>query len=165
MYWVWLNVNGARSFKPPPKIPLLKHILKVLYNAAHDITVDSSVRYQTILGFGGAFTDSAVINIASLSSATQDRLLRWLQSNKLFFKHFPENNAILGLIMVLMGWNTVSVVFPSVELIFRFDLTPTTTHQPMIFISLISDLLQKTWIIRFDKVINCFIALHLSIIE
>lgn len=35
-----------------------------------------------------------------------------------------ENNVILGLIMVLMSWNTDSVVFRSVELIFRFDPTP-----------------------------------------
>jgi glucosylceramidase len=31
---------------------------------------------QTILGFGGAFTDSAGINIASLPPQAQDKLLR-----------------------------------------------------------------------------------------
>lgn len=40
------------------------------------ITIDRSQRLQTILGFGGAFTDAAAINIANLSSETQDRLLR-----------------------------------------------------------------------------------------
>ncbi|XP_076179500.1 lysosomal acid glucosylceramidase-like [Ptiloglossa arizonensis] len=40
------------------------------------ITVDSTKRYQKVLGFGGAFTDSAGINIKSLSKATQQRLLR-----------------------------------------------------------------------------------------
>ncbi|XP_031839027.2 lysosomal acid glucosylceramidase-like isoform X1 [Nomia melanderi] len=40
------------------------------------LTVDSTVRYQKILGFGGAFTDSAGMHITSLSNATQDQLMR-----------------------------------------------------------------------------------------
>ncbi|XP_038044272.1 lysosomal acid glucosylceramidase-like [Patiria miniata] len=39
-------------------------------------TVNSSVVYQTILGFGGAFTDSAAMNILNVSSKVQDHLLR-----------------------------------------------------------------------------------------
>lgn len=33
-------------------------------------------KYQTIHGFGGAFTDSAGINIKSLSDSTQEKLLQ-----------------------------------------------------------------------------------------
>ncbi|XP_038044273.1 lysosomal acid glucosylceramidase-like [Patiria miniata] len=40
------------------------------------ITVNSSEVYQTILGFGGAFTDSATMNILNVSSKVQDHLLR-----------------------------------------------------------------------------------------
>lgn len=38
-------------------------------------TINKNVKYQTMIGFGGAFTDAAGINIASLSSAAQDYLL------------------------------------------------------------------------------------------
>lgn len=40
------------------------------------LNIDTSKRYQTILGFGGAFTDSAGMNIKNLSEATQDQLIR-----------------------------------------------------------------------------------------
>lgn len=40
------------------------------------LNIDTSRKYQTILGFGGAFTDSAGINIKNLSDATQDQLIR-----------------------------------------------------------------------------------------
>uniref|UniRef100_A0A914VCT6 Glucosylceramidase n=2 Tax=Plectus sambesii TaxID=2011161 RepID=A0A914VCT6_9BILA len=40
------------------------------------VSIDPSVRMQTILGFGGAFTDAAGINIASLDSATQEFLMQ-----------------------------------------------------------------------------------------
>lgn len=40
------------------------------------LVVNTSDRYQSILGYGGAFTDSAGINIRKLSNATQDKLLR-----------------------------------------------------------------------------------------
>lgn len=40
------------------------------------LNIDTSTRYQTILGFGGAFTDSAGMNIKNLSEATQDQLIR-----------------------------------------------------------------------------------------
>ncbi|XP_071793951.1 lysosomal acid glucosylceramidase-like [Asterias amurensis] len=40
------------------------------------LKINSSVEYQTILGFGGAFTDSATINIMNLSSKAQDNLLK-----------------------------------------------------------------------------------------
>lgn len=40
------------------------------------INVDRSTTYQTILGYGGAFTDSTGINIAALSNSSQEYLLR-----------------------------------------------------------------------------------------
>ncbi|XP_076762752.1 lysosomal acid glucosylceramidase-like [Xylocopa sonorina] len=39
------------------------------------LEIDTTKRYQTIFGFGGAFTDSAGINIRKLSNATQKNLL------------------------------------------------------------------------------------------
>ena len=43
---------------------------------ADEVTVDASIQYQSIIGFGGAFTDSAGINLAKLSRPAQDLLLR-----------------------------------------------------------------------------------------
>lgn len=40
------------------------------------LNIDTSKKYQSILGFGGAFTDSAGINIKNLSEAAQDQLMR-----------------------------------------------------------------------------------------
>lgn len=45
-------------------------------NKIHKFTIQRNVQYQTILGFGGAFTDAAGLNIASLSNATQDNLMK-----------------------------------------------------------------------------------------
>lgn len=42
----------------------------------YHITVDRSTTYQNILGYGGAFTDSTGINIAALSDASQEYLLK-----------------------------------------------------------------------------------------
>lgn len=42
-----------------------------------EINVDETTTYQTIHGFGGAFTDSAGINIMSLSPNTQQNLLKY----------------------------------------------------------------------------------------
>lgn len=39
------------------------------------LTIDSTKKYQKILGFGGAFTDSSGIHISELSNSTQDQLL------------------------------------------------------------------------------------------
>jgi len=46
-----------------------------LPNSTVQLQVDRSKRLQTILGFGGAFTDAAGINIASLSTKTQENLI------------------------------------------------------------------------------------------
>ncbi|XP_022106205.1 glucosylceramidase-like [Acanthaster planci] len=40
------------------------------------LTVNSSEEYQRIVGFGGAFTDSATMNILNVSSKVQENLLR-----------------------------------------------------------------------------------------
>lgn len=40
------------------------------------LTIDRSTVYQTVIGFGGAFTDAAGINIHSLSNETQEQLLK-----------------------------------------------------------------------------------------
>ena len=48
------------------------------------ITLDPRIIYQEIYGFGGAFTDSAGINIASLSEGSQKKLLEaYFSSNGL----------------------------------------------------------------------------------
>ncbi len=40
------------------------------------VHINPSERYQSMIGFGGAFTDSAGINLASLSAGARDNLLR-----------------------------------------------------------------------------------------
>lgn len=41
----------------------------------YKLEVDRSKKHQTIFGYGGSFTDSAGLNIASLSKSTQNNLL------------------------------------------------------------------------------------------
>ncbi|XP_031839025.1 lysosomal acid glucosylceramidase-like [Nomia melanderi] len=45
--------------------------------SSHNITIDidSSIKYQRIIGFGGAMTDSSGMNIMNLSPGTQQKLL------------------------------------------------------------------------------------------
>lgn len=38
--------------------------------------INGQIRYQTVIGFGGAFTDAAGINIDSLSQPTRDALMQ-----------------------------------------------------------------------------------------
>lgn len=45
-------------------------------DSALEIIVDGSITYQEIYGFGGAFTDAAVINIAKLGLPTQEKLIK-----------------------------------------------------------------------------------------
>jgi glucosylceramidase len=40
------------------------------------LEVYTSRQYQEILGFGGAMTDAAALNIAALSKVTQETLIR-----------------------------------------------------------------------------------------
>ncbi|XP_023235434.1 putative glucosylceramidase 4 [Centruroides sculpturatus] len=46
-----------------------------------EISIDRTKRYQEILGFGGAFTDAAGINILSLPEQLQDQILRGYYSS------------------------------------------------------------------------------------
>jgi len=46
------------------------------------ITIDKTVKYQKIIGFGGAFTDSAGINIKSLPEPMQTHVLENYFSDK-----------------------------------------------------------------------------------
>ncbi len=43
------------------------------------LMVDDAARFQQILGWGGAFTDSATMVIDSLDQGAQDQLLRWIR--------------------------------------------------------------------------------------
>ncbi|XP_033343094.2 lysosomal acid glucosylceramidase isoform X1 [Megalopta genalis] len=71
-YWYVSNKGGDRlrmssgKFSPDENhSPSEEHLV-----------LNRSKTYQTILGFGGAFTDSVGINIKKLSPATQDQLIR-----------------------------------------------------------------------------------------
>ncbi|KAI7815272.1 glucosylceramidase [Rhyzopertha dominica] len=57
-------------------LPQLDELSSGLEWIIHHITVDRSTTYQNILGYGGAFTDSTGINIAALSDASQEYLLK-----------------------------------------------------------------------------------------
>lgn len=46
-----------------------------------EITIDRTKKYQEILGFGGAFTDAAAINILSLPDQLQDLIIRGYYSS------------------------------------------------------------------------------------
>lgn len=58
------------------------------------VTIDRTKTYQTILGFGGAFTDSTGININSLPADAQEQLLR---------AYFSEDGAEFNLGRVPIG--------------------------------------------------------------
>nr|CAD2177736.1 unnamed protein product [Meloidogyne enterolobii] len=45
-------------------------------NKLPTISIDSSTRFQTIIGFGGAFTDSVGLNLNSLSATTRESLIK-----------------------------------------------------------------------------------------
>ncbi len=44
--------------------------------AAKRVLITPAVTMQSIIGFGGAFTDAAGINLASLDNATQEQLMQ-----------------------------------------------------------------------------------------
>ena len=69
--WYVTNKEGLRLSKSNVKFGRCQ---KSLFSVA--LTVDAKKQYQKILGFGGAFTDSAGINIKKLSTAAQDQLIR-----------------------------------------------------------------------------------------
>ena len=47
-----------------------------LRNRISKFVVRRSVKYQKVIGFGGAFTDATGINIASLSKPAQENLIK-----------------------------------------------------------------------------------------
>lgn len=53
------------------------------------VTLAANKTLQTMIGFGGAFTDAAGINIMSLSTATQQNLLSsyYSKQGKIFMTH------------------------------------------------------------------------------
>ena len=71
VYWYVSNKAGLRLSMSEVKFGSYA-------NDSSNITlnIDSTKGYQKILGYGGAFTDSAGININMLSQATQDQLIR-----------------------------------------------------------------------------------------
>ena len=52
-----------------------KEWFTISFKPVNEIFIDTSVRYQSIFGFGGAFTDAAGINIAKLSVPAQQNLM------------------------------------------------------------------------------------------
>ncbi|XP_071867112.1 lysosomal acid glucosylceramidase-like isoform X1 [Bombus fervidus] len=70
-YWYVSSQEGLR-------LSMLQEQMGSCPNTSADtiLHIDTSKKYQTILGFGGAFTDSAGMNIKNLSEATQDQLIR-----------------------------------------------------------------------------------------
>lgn len=70
-YWYVSNKQGLRM-----KVSEVKFDNCENFDANITIIIDSKKKYQKIIGFGGAFTDATGINIAKLSRATQDQLIR-----------------------------------------------------------------------------------------
>lgn len=68
-----LKELSGLSFLEQVKIP---YQINPLASTSIKITIDESQKFQTIIGFGGAFTDAAGINIARLSSGAQENLIR-----------------------------------------------------------------------------------------
>ncbi|XP_065572824.1 lysosomal acid glucosylceramidase-like [Artemia franciscana] len=58
------------------------------------VSINRSIKYQPIIGFGGAFTDAATLNIATLSDGAQENLLR---------SYFGPGSAEYNLIRINMG--------------------------------------------------------------
>ncbi|XP_003402889.2 lysosomal acid glucosylceramidase isoform X1 [Bombus terrestris] len=70
-YWYVSSKEGLR-------LNMIQARMGSCQNSSTDtvLNIDTSKKYQSILGFGGAFTDSAGINIKNLSEAAQDQLMR-----------------------------------------------------------------------------------------
>ncbi|NXC40782.1 GLCM Glucosylceramidase, partial [Penelope pileata] len=64
------------------------------------LTLDTAQRYQRVKGFGGSVTDSAAINILSLSKEAQSHLLR---------SYFSEDGIEYNLVRVPMASTDFSV--------------------------------------------------------
>ncbi|XP_033321048.2 putative glucosylceramidase 3 [Megalopta genalis] len=74
-YWYVSTKGGQRLNFSEKKFGQCDRSLLSLLNTV-TLNLDHTKKYQSILGFGGAFTDSSGIHIKSLSNATQEQLLR-----------------------------------------------------------------------------------------
>nr|XP_054756326.1 lysosomal acid glucosylceramidase-like [Lytechinus pictus] len=69
--------SGKRGFRlDKDEMPIRNRPTPNIPDTSITITIDRSDKYQTILGFGGSFTDAAALNLYNLSSGMQDTLLR-----------------------------------------------------------------------------------------
>ncbi|NWI17884.1 GLCM Glucosylceramidase, partial [Crypturellus soui] len=64
------------------------------------LILDTTRRYQTVKGFGGSVTDSAAINILSLSRGAQEQLIR---------SYFSDEGIEYNLVRVPMASTDFSV--------------------------------------------------------
>lgn len=67
------NFASTGTIKISFEVFMMLFIMCILITVV--FTINKNITYQTMLGFGGAFTDAAGINIASLSPTAQDMLL------------------------------------------------------------------------------------------
>ena len=65
--------SGAQLGVMQPSAVAFNHSMSTDGKAV--ITINATTRYQVLLGFGGAFTDAAALNIQTLSPAAQETLL------------------------------------------------------------------------------------------
>ena len=72
-----------------------------------NFVINVSKTYQRILGFGGAFTDAAGINIESLSLKAKENLLRWI--------FFYDNILLSQLLFVFNYILKIKCMFPNFE--------------------------------------------------
>lgn len=56
---------------------LIQVLTYYYYYLVPTVTIDTSLKYQEILGFGGAFTDVTGINLARLSAATERHFIKY----------------------------------------------------------------------------------------
>lgn len=64
---------------PPSAYP--RHASRSPTDATVVVTLDHSIEYQDMMGFGGAFTDSTGLNLLKLPAAAQE----WVMQYVLFF--------------------------------------------------------------------------------
>eukprot|EP00057_Strongylocentrotus_purpuratus_P003212 XP_003726178.1 PREDICTED: glucosylceramidase [Strongylocentrotus purpuratus] len=69
--------SGKRGFRlDKEEMPIRNRPTPIVPDTSITIRVDRSEEYQTILGFGGSFTDAAALNLYNLTSDVQEKLLR-----------------------------------------------------------------------------------------
>ncbi|XP_076231371.1 lysosomal acid glucosylceramidase-like, partial [Calliopsis andreniformis] len=90
-YWYMTNKDGLRL-----KMSKTKFSPHSKCHSGEIVNVDHTKKYQTILGFGGAFADSVGINLKKLSPATQDQLIRTYFDQKSGSKYSISRIPIAG---------------------------------------------------------------------